>query len=190
MGFLVVLAPCTYCEKREQEEQGKQIKCNKVSIQKSSAMSKGWAVVNDRPRDITQKGTGHVIECAHNFSEESQSSSGLSSNQRGPLDRGASIPMSKNVKDWNSVATNSIPFELRPECNSNVYLRGVHFTEGDSEISWGNDQEFVKWKKAQVQDPILSTLYNWVDRNERGENWEELTFFSLRKKWQIKNMLN
>ena len=163
---------CTYCEKRE-EEQDKQIKCNKVSVQKSSVMSKDCAVLNE-PWDIMQKDTGNVIEDAHEFSEESQSSSGFSSNSRGPLDCGASMPMSQNVKDWNSVATNSIPFELRPECDSNVYVRRVHCSEGDSEISWGNDQEFVKWKKAQIQDPILSTLYNWVDRNERP-NWEDIS---------------
>ena len=76
-------------------------------------MSKDCAVLNE-PWGIMQKETGNVIEDAHEFSEESQSSSGFSSNSRGPLDCGASMPISQNVKDWNSVATNSIPFELRP----------------------------------------------------------------------------
>ena len=161
---------CAYCEKREHEDKEDDMRCNKVSMQQVAIQN------STGQREITTESTENVLECEENpSSEESQECSGfLSQQEMGPLDRGASEPMRKYVKDQSSVATNSLPFELENECVTNVPVRAVHCSDGKCEPTWENDQEFVKWKEAQVLDPVLSTIYNWVDNNKRPK-WEDIS---------------
>ena len=64
------------------------------------------------------------------------------------------------------MATSSFPFELETECDSNVHVTGVHCSDGNSEISWENDQDCARWKEVQVLDSIILVLYNWMEQNK------------------------
>lgn len=125
-------------------------------------------------RETTPTSTTVVKECEESSSVDSLNSSGFTSIQRDPFDRGATMPVRQIVKELNLVATNSFPSEYEEDCVANVYVRDIHCPEGNSEISWENEQDFVKWKEVQVQDPTLSALYNWVDKNQRPK-WDEIS---------------
>ncbi|MCG7879153.1 MAG: RNase H-like domain-containing protein [Candidatus Thiodiazotropha endolucinida] len=139
---------CSYCDKREEEDQKKKIKCCKIS-HLGRAESKDRDMFNYDSREITPK-----------TEEENKV-------------REKTVESSTSV-DGNSVATNSFPSELKTDSDSSIHIRSIHCSDGNSEISWENDQEFVQWKEAQVLDPTLSVLYNWVENNKRPE-WEDIS---------------
>ena len=53
-------------------------------------------------------------------------------------------------------------FKIGDGCDFNVPVRAVHYSVANCEPAWEYDQEFVKWKKVQVLDPVLSIIYDWV----------------------------
>ena len=160
---------CAYCDRREQEDKEYEVKCNNVTVIQSSIQN------STGQRETTPNSTEIVTDGEENpSSAESQDSSGFPSNQMGPLDRWASLPMRKYVKDESSVATNTCPFELENECDLNVPVRAVHCSDGNCEPTWENDQDFVKWKEVQVLDPVLSIIYDWMENNQRPK-WEEIS---------------
>ena len=122
-------------------------------------------------RETTPRRTEKVTVCEETSSVESQRSSGSALNQRGPLDRGASMPMRKYVKDGDLLARSPFLSELETECDSNVHVRGVHCSDGYCEPAWENDQNFIKRKEVQVLDPVL---YDWVDKKQHPK-WEEIS---------------
>lgn len=118
-------------------------------------------------RETTPTSTTVVKECEESSSVDSLNSSGFTSIQRDPFDRGATMPVRQIVKELNLVATNSFPSEYEEDCVANVYVRDIHCPEGNSEISWENEQDFVKWKEVQVQDPSLSACtIGWTRTND------------------------
>ena len=120
---------CAYCEKREHEDKEDDMRCNKVSTQQVAIQN------STGQREITTESTENVLVCEENPSaEESQESRAfLSQQEMGPLDRGASVPMRKYVKDQSSVATNSLPFL---NWRTNVLL------------STGESSTLLRWKMS------------------------------------------
>lgn len=68
----------------------------------------------------------------------------------------------------------SSPYEEENKNILNMDVRDIHYSDGNSAISWKKEADFVKWKEAQMLDPIISTLYNWVD-NHRRPTWAEIS---------------
>ena len=163
---------CAYCERQEQEDQETK-KCDQVTIQQNPEC-KDRNMLCSGQRETTPKSTKKVTVCEETSSVESQCSSGSTSNQRGPLDRGASMPMRKYVKDGDLLAISPFPSELETECDSNVHVRGVHCSDGYCEPAWENDQDFIKRNEMQVLDPVLSIVYDWVEKKQRPK-WEEIS---------------
>ena len=160
---------CAYCDRREQEDNEYEMKCNNVTVIQTPIQD------SIKQRETTPRSTENVSDCEENpSSAESQGSSGLPSNLKEPLDDGASLPRKEKVKDESLVAMNTCPFELETECDFNVPVRAVHCLDGNCEPACEYDQDFVKWKEVQVLDPVLSIIYDWVENNLRPK-WEEIS---------------
>ncbi|MCW4335043.1 MAG: RNase H-like domain-containing protein [Candidatus Thiodiazotropha endolucinida] len=165
---------CVHCEKREQEERDEQLKSRLTSTSVVDTKIRNREMLCLGTGEITPKRTEEVKECEDISSVDRQDGSGINSTKSDPFDRGAPMPARKFVKDRDLVATNSFPFEMDNECVSSVYVRDIHCSDGNMMTSWENETDFVKWKEAQVQDPILSIVYNWMDTNQRP-NWEDIS---------------
>ena len=151
---------CAYCDRREQEDNQYEMKCNNVTVIQTPIQD------SIKQRKTAPRSTENVSDCeAILSSAESQGSSGFPCNLKEPLDDRASLPRSEKDKNECLMATNTSPFELETEYDFNVPVRALHCSDGNCEPAWEYDQDFVKWKEVQVLDPVLSIIYDWVENN-------------------------
>ena len=91
------------------------------------------------------------------------------------------LSASKDVKGGGSTAENPNPFKCDTESVENGYVRDIHCFACSSTDSSESDPDGEKWKKAQLLDPGISVLYNWMEQNRRP-TWEEISHMDAEMK--------
>ena len=187
---------CIHCERREQEEKEAQLKdvetckCrkqkpeNKDSTDRKEVQNDQWETT---PTSLKENDSGDNLS-----SVESKQNGGSALNrdptvwemQEAPRrndNMTFGLSASKDVKGGGSTGENPNPFKSDTESVENGYVRDIHCFACSSTDSSGSDPDGEKWKKAQVLDPGISVLYNWMEQNRRPA-WEEISHMDAEMK--------